>query len=567
MTGPKGLDASDEFLRYMADLRETWPALDQSNDYGRPAVPGHAVSNNEMTEQNSGSSGVQGGMNRRNFLRATAGAAALATVGVGTVAASRGSLNWGHDYVHNPFFGEDTLTKAKHKMSWGATDAALMDYEDDSGEKATLGGVVDREDTDNILTVRADKMDVPDFYVFPRGETFDSDGDGDDDEDVSALDPQHWTLTNATNGSISVEDGGLKGEYSLRASSTSVASGETVTATFDMASITSDVSKRYLQLVTNVDALASGSVVTIRVIDGDGDKKAVKIDPAGDTANDDVIASATGTGIVSQVRLGDLATTADGDGSFTEIETVEIEIADADADITLAALDVEKKSRLEFGSRLINEDTDDEERVVNYEPSGDITATGLDTFSSEFTVDGATFYDVAFPMHHTLEKGSLAFEHEFEATDEHPGYDFIFTVRGKQEVPAEIDLKHAGLTYEDEQKAPSSRYLLVRTAEAVGDTAFADIDDTEWTSHTSSYGSRGSDVALSSAVQPGVTWAYEAEILVTTDQKEAIESGTSDGGGGGAMLAEDDGPLGWAYAVAAGFVAFLMVMVGRLRGD
>ncbi|MFC7137545.1 hypothetical protein ACFQRB_16095 [Halobaculum litoreum] len=268
-------------------------------------------------------------------------------------------------------------------MEWGADDDALTAYEDDSGEKAMLPGYVPREDTENVVTLRADKFDFQGGREFPRGEKYDADSDGDADEDVSALDQTHWSTTDATNGTVSVSNADLDVEKALTVSSSSVAGGETVTAAFSDFALSDAAEKRYLQFVVNVEALTSGATVEVAVLDDDGDEKVVSASPGADTSTASVFAAATGSGIVLQQRLADLTTNANGDGTFDSLDSVEVRIKDADATVTFTALDVERKSRWTFGSYLANEDTDSEERTKRYEPGpGDFTVTGLDTLGA-----------------------------------------------------------------------------------------------------------------------------------------------------------------------------------------
>jgi len=73
-------------------------------------------------------------LSRRRFL-GNVGLVAASTAGAATGVASaqeasewqtgRDGLAWDSDFVQNPYFAEDTLTKAKHRLEWGTDDAAL----------------------------------------------------------------------------------------------------------------------------------------------------------------------------------------------------------------------------------------------------------------------------------------------------------------------------------------------------------------------------------------------------------------------------------------------------------
>jgi hypothetical protein len=446
-------------------------------------------------------------------------------------------------------------------MDWGTDDTALITYENDNGERDELPGNVDRRDSENVVEVRADKMDVPDFRAFPRGESFDSDGDGSEDSDVRALDAEHWSETNSANGSVTVSDADTDLTTALNVASSGIPNGETVKGTFSDVSISDDAQKRFLQTVVNVNSVASGALVEIVARDDDGDEKILKVDPAGSASDADVVSTGTGNGYVAQQRMGDLPTNGTGEGSFDSIQEVEIRISDADADVTLTAFNAEKMDRWEFGSYIQNEDSDDETRVTRYEPgAGTFTATGLDTFSSELTASGAVFYDVSIPVRYTMEKATKAYEWVLEAAEEYPGYEYILTQRGKVAVPTGYDLMHSALEYTDKVSVPSGRYKSVSTAEGVENTAFEDIT---WTSQGSKYDSQGATVTLNSAPTAGTTYAYEAEVLVTESNWKETK-GNSGGGAAPQESGDGGGLMTMVAAVVTGILGFLGL---KSRGD
>jgi len=515
---------------------------------------------------------------RRTFLKGVGvTAATVATAGAANAqtttpdgpewATGRDGVDWTSNYVQNPYIAEGTLTRARHRMKWGTDEDSLAFYEDDSGEKAELGGHVPREDTENAITLRADKFDFSSAREFPRGETYDGDGDGDADEDVSALDATHWTTTGATNGSVSVTDADLDVESALTVASDAVADGETVTASFSDVSLSDAAAKRYLQFVVNVDTLTSGATVEVAIVDDDGDEKVVTASPGADTSTASVFAAATGDGIVLQQRLADLSTTANGDGSFDSIDSVEVRVLDADATVTFTALDVERKSRWTFGSYLKNEDTDDEERVKRYEPGpGNFTVTGLDTLGDTLAAEGAVLHDVSQPFRYTLAESTLDYKFRFVEATEYPGYDYVFEQRGKWSVPTAIDLTHSGLTMMDEVAVPPGRFKSVWTAAGVEDTAFADLDDdTDKTYHGGAYDSEGADAELRSSVTADTVFAYGADVLVTESNREGAVADDAPSGAGGAAPAENSGGNSmWIFGgLLGGIGAFL---AGLRRG-
>ncbi|WP_264783157.1 hypothetical protein [Haladaptatus sp. T7] len=56
------------------------------------------------------------------------------------------------------------------KIPAGEPSDALTTYENDRGKKDTLGGFVDRDDTENVIITHADNLAFPDASAFPRRE-------------------------------------------------------------------------------------------------------------------------------------------------------------------------------------------------------------------------------------------------------------------------------------------------------------------------------------------------------------------------------------------------------------
>ncbi|WP_128478345.1 hypothetical protein [Halorussus pelagicus] len=506
---------------------------------------------------------------RRAFMASAAGAAATAAT-AGTAAAQdtttsepdwssgRSGLNWDSAYVPNPYFVA-TLEKDRHHATWGEDDAALLAYENDNGEKSTLGGTVDREDSENIVSFRADKIEFPDGSAFPRSTQYDEDGDGDKDTDVTALAATHWSTSGATNGTISVSNADLDVSPALEVSTSSVADGETVSATFDLgsfgATISDSAAKRFAQLVANTVSLDAGALVEVAFRDSDGDEKVLKIGSSLDGTQSNVVATATGYGQTAQQRFGDLSTVANGDGSFDDIAEVEIRVSDANATVQLTALNAEKMGRWTFGSYLKNEGTDDEERTKRYEPSGEVSATSLDTFSEAFTEDDATFFDLSYPVRVTMEDADLDYEYRFLETPDRVNYNSVLETRGKVRLPQAYDLNWQNPSFEQEVTVPAERYESVELATGVEDVAFEDIDDSSWASHTSKFDSEGTTVALKDPASSGVVYGASEKILLTESDRSEVE----DSGGGGKVPNAQSGetPLGAIAAVVTGVLGFV----------
>jgi len=221
---------------------------------------------------------------RRTFIKGAGASAAIAATGATSAAAqdtttdepawNRAGPELAHAVHAKPVLrGRAGEGKAPRR---GADDDALRAYENDSGEKDELGAVVDREDTENVITARADKLAFPDADAFPRGAMYDEIGDGDENAEVSALDPTHWSTSDATNGSISVSDPG-RDVHSLRLSTRGGRRGDRLGHVRPLGVQRRDRLGRSQAVPPGrrqrERTLASGATVTVAVEDADGDRK------------------------------------------------------------------------------------------------------------------------------------------------------------------------------------------------------------------------------------------------------------------------------------------------------
>lgn len=513
---------------------------------------------------------------RRTFMAGAAGTAVAATAGTASAAETttaeppewqegRSGLNWSSAYVPNPRFAA-TLEKAKHRTTWGTDDAALLDYENDSGNRDSLGGDVVRKDTENILSFRADKLEFPDASAFPRGATYDHDSDsGTEEKPVSALDATHWSTTDSGSGTITVSDADIDVSPALEVSTSGVAAGETAMATLDLSSwnavVDDDAAKRYAQAIVNTVSLSASAVVEVAFIDSDGDEKILKIDSGATVSDADVIATTTGYGQTIQQRFGDLPTVANGDGSYDDTKLVEIRVSEADATVQFPALNAEKMGRWTFGSYLQNEDTDNEERTKRYEPSGTVTATDLGTFSDALTVEDAVFYDLTYDVRVDMEGSALDYEYRFHDATERVGYDSILEWRGKAVLPSQYDLNWQSPAYEEDVQVPGERYATVETVTGVEDVAFEDIDDSSWSSHGGQFDREGATVSHIDPASVGEVVGHREEVLLTESNRKEVEDTSASASGGGGAPAPDSGgdtPLGAIVAIVTGGLGFLV---------
>lgn len=456
-------------------------------------------------------------MGRRRFMVATAGAAALAATG--TAAAQDETtdddvtLDFSSSFVHDPWIaGTATVETVKSDMSqleYVADDESVTSLVED-------GFVIAREPDDddlphNPVRLSAANIDSTDYSAFPRGTTYDHDNDSaTDEEDVEWHDPSHWALTNATNGSISLEEVDRDG---MRVVTSAVASGETVSATFDLSTvgssdstITSGMSRKFLQNVVDVDSLPSGVVVEFAIQDSAGTEVTATYDPAGDTSTEGVLLAATGPSQVVEARVGELE--SEQAVELGDIQVLEIRVKETDADFTLHGLNLERSTAWEFGTQEYQTTDSDGNTVVETqevsEPSGTFGITSLNTLEdTPFSTAAlnSVEYDVEAKASELPESRVWA-----RITDTPDTYD-----RPKQleevleyETPSAYELDVILDTLNDTVLLPGSRYQEASIAKGIEDIdEWSDIEDSiSWTDRLTTYedASIGDDVELSATV-------------------------------------------------------------------
>jgi len=569
----RGLDASPEFRAYQERLRSTWPANQElAAKYGVSAGNGHS-NDIDMSESRSGETDAQlyeTTLGRRRMMQATGVAIATAAT-AGTAAAQSDddlTLNYSTDYVANPYIAGD-VTIGQHKSDY---TSPLM-YENDNGEDVELPGVVDRTDpndstktTENLFGIRADRVDAPAYHAFPRDAQYDEDGDGEDDTAVRAVDATHWSTDESnTAGSLSVSDGSDE-VNSVSMAASSIASGESATAMFDLtahnASITSDEEKRYLQLAFNVDSLTSGAVVSVRAVDEDGDYKEATVDPSGDTSNTDVIANATGSGYVAQIQLADLSVQGSGDGTFNNIESVEVQFAEADATVEFFGIDLQRKSKWEYGEFVANEHTDDEETETIYEPGpGYQKLTDL----SGSVLQNADIYDLEIPVKYTAGESDEGGSSSSTQAENYPSFDKKLKQIERLATETAIDLSHSNLSLKIDQSLPTSRYHTLELASSTSNTD--DPEDMTFTDVSGSLSGAGTTATLEDMIEAGTQYTLRIRTVLT--QSEFNDATSSGGGGfGGARTAGGGGLFsgvqGMVLAVLASGAAYFGFIRNRL---
>lgn len=500
---------------------------------------------------------------RRRALQLTGAAIATAAASGTATAATEGEdvdVDFASNYTNVPWIPA-TFTVEDVLEGHGT-----LDYVDDNGNKANLGDEgarlarqPDNEDTPhNPVSLQASALHAlndngnrephAEYGAFPRGTTYDDDNDTSTDEvDVTALEASHWTLTNATNGSISVSNGA---NGTLDVSTSAVASGETVTATFDLstvgssdATINSGMSRKFLQTVLDIDSLPSGVIVEFALIASDAGEVVATLDPAGDSSTTKVLSSVTGDSQVGEARVGELE---DGQAvTLADIQKVEMRVKETDAAFQVHGLNVERESEWAFGTQEYQTTDSDGNTVVETQdvtaPTGTFSILDLETLDSTPFANAAIAsvdYDAEMNASELASDSTMARVVDTPDTYDYPKeLEVVTTFQG----PTAYSLSVTFENMLDEVELPGSRYLGVEVS-----TASAEFDDWDgvenesWTDRTSNYGSPGSQVELYASVAASdITHARYRVQLTEEEVKDATKSGAvgavavSDGGGGG----------------------------------
>jgi len=424
------------------------------------------------------------------------------------------ALNFASGDAPNPYF-ETNVEVDEYDM--GDFDSALA-YYDDSGEKTTLNGEVNRSnDVDDLgtghvnpFTMTATDIDAGgEFSAFPRT-----------DGDQSALHASEWTTSGAAVSNVTTATGVDALEYA------GTASGDSATFTLNSA-ITSDAEKRYVQIAADISS-ASGTP-TLEIHDSDGDYVAVELyNATANQSNADVLANASGEGHVLQTQIGQLTVMGSGDGTMSEITKITVE-GDVNADFSL--INSEKKGEYTFGERYVDDDDDDElETEEITEPHGAYNVSALSTLGPTF--DDAVIVGLSYPAH--VDAASLSADDmmaTFSSDNAYPQWDSVADLFFRLQLPSAYDLTFTSPTLQMDQQWPSTRYVSVEVAEDTGDTEFSEIEDSAFTAQESAFDSEGDTVTLDDTISSGDNYVVHAELKLTSDEASAMQSATSGGGG------------------------------------
>lgn len=497
-----------------------------------------------------------------NFNFKTVFTALIATLLVSSLAApvlAAPDFNADASAAQNPFIDADVTVENFDRGSM-----SVGEYEDDSGEIATLPATVNKsEDVDDIGSgyvnpyhFVATDVDFSDRAGFPNAES-----------NVSAVhNESRWTVDESgTAGTMTVADSSTApGVEALEVSTSSQTSGDTATATFSDVSITSDAQKRYLQAMVDVNSLDSGAVVEVWAMDADGDYVELSINSSATASDDDIIATGTGEGYVAQEQVGALTVQGSGDGTMAEIQKIKIAVKDGDASVRFSGLNADKTSEWAFGDRRVNTDDEDDfetETIYDVSQPGQIMVHDLGTMGSEF--DSAEIKGLEMPMHFRasdLSASSSEVNVTFAEASSYPSFENRMEAYYRLELPSAYDLSYANAALKQDVSVPNSRYQTVEIAEGASDTEFSDIDG--WTDVLSSVGSQGDTATLDNTIQPGQEIAYHSTVLVTDDEKRTLQQT----GGAGQFSSEGDGLLGMILSPLGALVGLGGALLARARG-
>ncbi len=466
-------------------------------------------------------------------------------------------INYEATASHNPEIPVD-VTKDVHVVGeWGVTE-----YESDSGDVVALDASLN-DSVANPVTLTATDVNVSEFGAFPRT--------GDSHGNASALDASEWVTEGANASKLTVTDTTTAPNVEAVRIDTdgSLGADDVAAANYSHVKIDSDEDKRYLQLAADVDELDTGAHVEVRVLDEDGDYKAVVIDPDNSTNASNVLANGTGEGYVLQQQLGELTTTtvSGSDGTFDNVRELKVNVTDGDFDGSFALINAEKMGRYLFGKQAYDgadDDSDKDDTRQLYEPTGAYSITSFSSMGAAF--DGAEVHDATLPMTFQASNLEKKMDAHVEFTEDSgegqvfPSFEWIVDVYYRLELPAAYDLSYANAKLTDTVELPGSRYQSVEIAEGVGDTEFSEISS--WTDKTSSYDARGANVTLDSTIQPGQQIAIHYEYPVSADAKSAM---ANTGGGPGQFERQSGGGfVGWLKSLPV--IGSIISLVGMLLG-
>jgi len=488
---------------------------------------------------------------RRSGIAALAVFAAIMVATATPAAAASPALNFSSDKTPNPTIVEDELTVHEHDR---AQMGDPLEYYNDAGEVTSFNASVNSSQT-TPLGVRFDKVDAEAFAQFPRT-------DAESDNWATWTAASNWTTSSGASSSVSVTDGDTDGVERVTVDA-SVASSETATATFGTnVSLTSDPNKRVLTFGGNVDDLASGATVEVRVVDGDGDYRYADINTSRAASDEAVIANATGTSLVFQERVSNLPLGGNGDGTLDAIQQIDVVASDADAQVTISWLDADRKGEVDLAE--IERDTDDDgdletTTVSNIYEGGVTNITALSTLGDTF--DTASINDLSvYNVSYALEDVTDASEYSVNfSSAEAYNYPEKLELYADLQVPTAIDISHGDLALEFDQGLINERYAVLEVGSGVdSSTGFGNASDSAMTGMTGALSGQDTTAELVSSATADTNYRFHAVVLYQTEEVDSVQGsaggmGPTGSGGGGFFSSLFGQIVGVAAAVGGAF--------------
>jgi hypothetical protein len=503
-------------------------------------------------------------MNRSELTRSALSILLVATLLLSAIAGSAGVAaadNQAVDYeqMEGPRIDVPTVTVAEHNLS---EHASAIHVDDDNGDPmmlpAWINDTTSHSGPAETVGVRYDKIDDEDLREFPR-----KDDEGSGVGASAVLDTADWsTDASGSGGSISVSSASPHNVDQVVISTSSQGSNDHAVATYSNFSISSDPTKRVASTIFNVTTINSDAQVNVSYVDGDGDAVNTTIDPDGSASAAEVMATGTLDGGLHQERLSNLTGSSNLDG----IEKIEVHVTDGDATVAFTHLDVGRKSTLDFGETVHDEDGDgtaEETKLIEDDSDGGVNQlTGVDTLPS--MLDDGSIYD--------LEVNDVEFRcqdqdaEDVDATfSEAPNYnwDRKLDYKCRLTLPALIDVSYSSPELEERQALVDDRYVTYEYKESAGSTDLENVSS--WTDLIDKLGSEDNVQSLDSSITVGDNYVTHSVVTLTAEQ---ADEWASTGGGGGGGFWGGSGPIGgFLNMILAGLagVAGLFGLKGAAR--
>ncbi len=256
-----------------------------------------------------------------------------------------------------------------------------------------------------------------------------------------------------------------------------------------------------------------------------------------------------------------------GDGTIDEIGSIEVE-AGGSADVDMSAINLDKTSKYDLGTRHVEEDDELETETI-HEATGPLSVNSVESLGTTF--DDATIHGLSFGAHFEaseLSGDDVSVDAQAGEDAGYPNWAHHTTINYRLELPDAYDLSYSNAELVAEQKHTEPHYVSVQYAEGTGDDAFGDIDDDEWSDITSSFSSEDKEVSIDSTVQPGTSMVLQYEQVWTDSEFQTVTSGEAaeSGGGGGIFSTGDGGILSMLFSPIGAIAAVVTGLIGRARG-